>query len=336
MKPIVHMLFGSWVYGTNVETSDKDYKQVFIPPAREIILGQIKDAFNQTTKLNERTKNTADDIETEYFSLKKYMNLLLEGQTVSLDMLFTPDSFYIMEPDPIWTAIQENKHLWLHSGILSFIGYARQQANKYGIRGSRVAASRAAVKLCDALRAGGYPEYTKLRDVWPYIEEFISLGLEHTAIVEESMKNAPDKKFRMLEVCNRKVQEGTTLKEAYKVFKHIFDEYGTRALQAENNEGVDWKATGHAIRITEQAKEILLTSKITFPRPNADYLKAVRLGQVSYKEVAAKIEQGMEELDIVQKQSILQKVPDFAAKDKFIYDNYLNSILKTMHKEITQ
>lgn len=326
MDTLVHMLFGSWVYGTNVETSDKDYKQVFMPNARDIILGNTKDAFNHTTKQDLTAKNSAVDEEVEYFSLKKYMNLLLEGQTVAIDMLFTPEEFYIGPVAPAWRYVQDNKHLWLHSGILKFLGYARQQANKYGIRGSRVAASRAAVEFFTEM-IKIYSAKTKLREVWPAIDVFNARGLEHVAIVNESMKNQPGKQYRMLEVCNRKVQEGTTLEEALKVFTRVFDEYGARALQAENNENVDWKATMHAIRIVSQAKELLLTGKITFPRPDAEYLLEVRRGLRPYAEVAKRIEDGMDELVIVQQESILPPEPNIAMKEEFLYQAYLEKIL---------
>lgn len=69
----------------------------------------------------------------------------------------------------------------------------------------------------------------------------------------------------MLEVCNRKVQEHATLKEAHAMFKRIFDEYGQRALLAEKNEGVDWKAMMHATRVCHEAKELLLDHRITYP-----------------------------------------------------------------------
>ncbi len=330
MQEIVKMLFGSRIYGTNLPTSDHDYKVIFIPEAKDIVMGTTKNAFTQTTKIDLSSKSGADDVEVEFFSLKKYLDLLVEGQTVALDMLFTPEEFYISEPHAAWKLIKQNQDKFLHSGVLSFIGYARQQANKYGIKGSRVAASRSTVEFFDSLieKVG---HATKLKDVWSEVEKFVDQGLPHISIIDtsqEAFKNFETRlkthnvPIRFLEVCNRKAQEHSTLKDARAIFKRVFDEYGARALQAETNENIDWKALMHAVRITSQAKELLLTGKITFPRPDAEFLKEIRTGKISYKEVATIIENGMQELEHIQMHSHLPKQPDFAFKDKLVFDIY--------------
>jgi hypothetical protein len=325
MQEIVRMLFGSRIYGTNLPTSDHDYKAVFLPSAKEIIMGTVQNTVQQTTKADLTAKSGADDVEVEMMSFKQYLNLLIEGQTVALDMLFTPEEFYISEPHAAWRLIKDNQDKFLHSGVLSFIGYARTQANKYGIKGSRVAASRSATELFAQLILE-HGAKTKIREAWPAIAEWAATQTDHVAIVNESMKNQPGVEYKMLEVCNRKVQEGTTLEEGHKVFKRVFDEYGHRALQAETNENVDWKALMHAFRITNQAKELLLTGKVTFPRHDAEFLKEVRTGKVDYKEVATMIENGMQELEKVQLLSYLPKQPDFAFKDQLIFDVYSNIV----------
>lgn len=327
MKPILRTQFGSHIYGTNLPTSDHDYKVVFLPTPREIILNETIDAYNETTKANERAKNTSEDIETEFFSFKKYMHLLVEGQTVALDLLFTPETFYLETPDPLWLKIKENKHHFLHSGVSSFVGYCRTQANKYGIKGSRVASSRAAMELFQSL-IDRFGYQAKCRDHWNEIEVFAKSGIEHVSIIEGFMRGNEEFKVRMLEVCNKKIQEHITLKEANKIFKHIFDEYGARALQAEKNEGIDWKALMHAVRVAEEAKELLLTGHVTFPCPEKDLLLKIRQGLLPYKNVADIIEKGMQELEIAQEKSILPKEVDKQFVDQFIYDVYHEHIKK--------
>lgn len=328
MQEIVKMLFGSRIYGTHLPTSDHDYKVVFLPTAKDIVMGTVKQAYNETSKLDLTAKSSAEDVEVEFFSFKKYLDLLVEGQTVALDMLFTPEEFYLSEPHAAWKLIKDNQDKFLHSGVLSFIGYARQQANKYGIKGSRVAASRAAVELFEAL-IEKHGHLTKLKDVWGNIECFNQRNLEHVSIVSETMKTQPDKKFWMLEVCNRKVQEGTTLKEAHKVFKRVFDEYGKRAIEAESNENVDFKAIMHAVRVLNQAKELLTTGNITFPRPEKELLLQIRKGVLPYNQVADIIEIGMEELKTIHEKSSLPKTPDLEFTNKLIYEIYREVVISS-------
>ena len=281
---LCHTLFGSWIYGTNIPTSDRDYKMVFLPIAKDIILNTTKESFNQTTKVDLRAKNTEEDEETEFFSLKRYLKLLCEGQTVALDILFVPENFYLSEPSPIWVDLKKNKDKWLSKQTGAFFGYCLQQSSKYGIKGSRVAASRATVELFDQL-IENHGHLAKLKDHWNVVEDFVAKGIEHISIVEESCRGS-EQVIKMLEVCNRKVQASTTLKEAHKVFKRVFDEYGARALQAESNENIDYKALCHAVRVLTEAKELLTTGSITFPLINCDLLLKIRLGQMAYKEIA--------------------------------------------------
>src|SRR5581483_10870521 len=42
-KIIYRIRHGSHLYGTNTETSDHDYKEVFVPSGRDILLGRIKE-----------------------------------------------------------------------------------------------------------------------------------------------------------------------------------------------------------------------------------------------------------------------------------------------------
>ena len=85
----------------------------------------------------------AGDVDTETFSLQQYFKLLTEGQTVALDMLFNP---WPETATPLWGHIVRNREKLLTKKSAAFVGYCRQQANKYGIKGSRVAAAKEAME----------------------------------------------------------------------------------------------------------------------------------------------------------------------------------------------
>jgi predicted nucleotidyltransferase len=151
-RTLVRMQFGSHVYGTNVPTSDLDFKAVHVPAAEDILLQRAKPAISVSTKEDSTQKNVAGDTDSESFALQKYLAMLLEGQTVALTMLFVPNR-WIIEQSSEWAGIREQKDRWLHRGVSAFAGYCRQQANKYGIKGSRVAATRTTVRRQRAPRS---------------------------------------------------------------------------------------------------------------------------------------------------------------------------------------
>lgn len=100
MSTIVKMLFGSHLYGTDTEESDKDYKGIFLPPFEDCVLNKIPKSLNKSTS-GKDSKNTKDDIDEEIFSLQYFIKLACEGQTVAIDMLHAPDEM-IIETSDIW------------------------------------------------------------------------------------------------------------------------------------------------------------------------------------------------------------------------------------------
>lgn len=313
-RTLVKMQFGSHVYGTNTPTSDTDYKAVYVPSAPDIILQRVQNTIVQSTKALKTARNEPGDVDLETFSLQQYLKLLMEGQTIAIDMLFTPESFYQTDPSWEWQEIQANRAKFAHRGYSAFAGYCRQQANKYGIKGSRIAAVR---KLLEAL--SNLPRESKLLE---NKAEFIKFAAEteHVAIVQ---CRAPNGRLEdHLEVCNRKMPFHAKVKFITEVFQKIFDEYGSRALQAEKCEGVDWKALGHAVRICNQSREYLTTGNIIFPRPERKVLLQIRTGQLPYAQVATMIEEGLLLMEEAAKTSALPLEPDRAYAEELVLRSY--------------
>lgn len=123
------MQFGSHAHGTNVPTSDLDFKAVRVPTADDALLQRVRPSINTKTKKDGTQRNGPGDIDFESFALQNFMAMLLEGQTVALSMLFTPEQ-WIIEQSPEWAFIRENRQRWLHRSVSAFAGYCRQQSNK--------------------------------------------------------------------------------------------------------------------------------------------------------------------------------------------------------------
>jgi hypothetical protein len=316
MNILVKMKFGSHMYGTNVATSDTDYKAIYIPSADDILMQRARKVIHENTNKT-NTKNSNKDVDTEYISIQRYMELLLEGQTMALDMLFAPDDMILEGGDrKLWDYIRNNKKEFLHSGVLSFVGYCRTQANKYGIKGSRMSAIKEALGLFNLVVNGT----NRLEDI-----NYTDL-LENDHIKMVDCKGPNNKTEPHLEICNRKFGMRTKVENIIFTLEKIYDGYGHRAKLAEKNEGIDWKALMHAVRIQYQAKELLSTGHITFPRPEKDLLLDIRNGKLDYKVVARIIEDGLDELE--QMESNLPKKPNKEFADKLVCDVHHSEIQK--------
>lgn len=315
---IVRMQFGSQVYGTSLPTSDQDFKEVFVPDGRDILLGRAtKVSRSSSTKVDTTARNTAADIDSEAFSYAGFLRLLAEGQTVATDMLFVPERHYSTTGFE-WGHIIDCRHLLVSRRIAGFVGYCKAQANKYGIKGSRVNASKAIIDLLKL-----YRQEDRLGDHEDDLRDFCR-EFEHAEMIRIPTSAGTD--ILHLSVCNRKQSLTVTVKYALSQYRDLWDKYGERARQAAANEGIDWKALMHAVRIAHQAHELLATGRVTFPRPEAWLLLQIRKGELPYQRVAELIEDGMEELEAAQEASVLPKEPNQALVDELIVETYRRAI----------
>ena len=168
---IVYMEFGSHVYGTNVPSSDRDYKYIFIPAARDLLLQKAAKHIQNNTKKDSSRRNSANDIDEEGFSIQTFMELVRQGQTLAIDMLFTPKTHWKLSL-PAWDEIIERRSELLHSGTNAFIGYTKAQAAKYGAKGDRIAALRSVVELMESWPDKALLGANESELLEPLLEEF--------------------------------------------------------------------------------------------------------------------------------------------------------------------
>jgi hypothetical protein len=312
MTTILKCLFGSHLYGTNTENSDTDYKSVFLPPIEDLILQKNTNTISTSTG-NGNSKNSANDVDNEYFSLHKYLKMLLEGQAVAMDMFFAPDSM-IIEKTEHWDIIRSYKEHFISRNIKPYIGYAYQQASKYGIKGSRVSASRKFLELLKDFNDNHPLEY-----YWYILEKFVD-DTEHCEITFIPTRQSEGE--WVFDCCGKKYQKTLKVKYAINTTQKLVDNYGSRALMAERNEGIDFKALHHAVRITEEAIELLTTGNIEFPLKNREFLTKIKKGEFHYNYVAGIIEERFMQLQEAENLSTLPELPNYEEKNKLILSFY--------------
>lgn len=331
MNKILEIKFGSHLYGTDTPSSDLDLKAIYIPSAREIVLNTYKKTISTQRPKGVGERNTKDDIDIEIFSLDRYLKLLSEGQTVALDFLFhTPNMVtYKQFGDHTFSFIKENKDKLLCKDLAAFIGYCKQQAQKYGLKGFRVAALRESLDFLNKLPANEKldPHFNNLYNfVYDLNERPFKQKNEFISIEYLDDKNG--NQFLYLKICDKFYCLNTTVKHIRDQIQRRFDQYGQRALKAELNEGIDWKALSHAVRVNNQGIELLNTGHITFPRPDRELLLSIKTGQMEYNEVADIIVQGLEDLKTAQTTSSLRDKPDQQWIDDFVYDLYKQIVMQ--------
>jgi len=325
-KTLIKAIAGSHLFGTNTPESDHDYKGVYLPDCDSILLGNYSEAIHHTTG-NDVSRNSKEDVDIELYSLKKFFKMVKHGDTAALELMFTPEEM-ILEKDPLWDEfIIANRDKLINSKITAMIGYARQQANKYGIKGSRMGELNNIIEFLSQLEKGFDFPNPKLKLAWGQIQKEVE-KYEHVHLT----MIGKNEEFPAVDILGKKFDEHASFPYVLSILKKIYKNYGQRAREAKKNNGIDWKALSHAVRVMYQGLELLETGYITLPL-KFEYLTTVRLikaGHKDYSDVQELIENLMERLEVAKKNSNLPEKVDQELIDELIIEMHLQQIKEIM------
>lgn len=308
MQTIVKMIFGSHLYGTDSPSSDKDYKGIFMPSREEVLLGKIPKSLSKSTKTSGDAKNSADDVDEEMYSLHYFIHLACEGETVALDMLHATDEM-IIEASDTWCDMVRLRDLFYTKSCKAFVGYARRQAAKYGVKGSRLADAKL---LYDFLST--YDEDDKLKEIWQILPETENISRDNNV--------SP----RIYNVCGRMIQDTVKIGYARGCISAFINSYGERARLAAENKGVDWKAVSHAFRAAYQMRSIFKNYTIIFPLPEREFLRDVKYGKYEYSRVAPMLDELIDEVEELSRNSSLPEKVDRRFWNEFVMEETWTSL----------
>lgn len=324
MKEIYKSIFGSRLYGTDLPGSDHDYKGVFIPTPSEILMPKIVETKSFSTGTS-ATKNTADDVDIEYFAVHKFLYMIEKGDMVATEMFFSP----LAETTAEWAYITSFKDKLISRKATGFVGYARRQASLYGAKGVRLKEVEKVVEFFEKI----FNPTEKLNTI-PNMQkklEDLTVGKLHTKITYVDDQGESVWHF---ECCDRKIPLTVTANEAYKIYRRVLDEYGSRAKAAATNEGIEWKSMMHAVRISYSAIEMLETGKISYPHPHAEFLKEVRQGHIDFEVIENLMETNLFEIEkLTQTCTILPEHTDIDIKNSIIENLYGTEVLTNWKQE---
>jgi hypothetical protein len=310
MNIIVEMIFGSHLYGTSGPNSDTDYKGVFMPNTYDLLLQRVPKSMHQDTKTG-TGKNTAADCDKEFYSLHHFLHLACEGETVALDMLHAPPSACIYTSH-LWKALVDRRAKFYTKNLRAFVGYARRQAAKYGVKGSRL---EEAEKVLEFLRKQS--PLTRVLTVWNELPEGEHLMKLNNAV------GCPD----MYQVCGKWLTANAYCSHYIPMLEGFVDRYGARAQMAKANEGVDWKAVSHAFRAGYQVRHLLVEGDYTYPLPETNFLVQVKRGELDFTTVVGpELDALMDELESLTKQSTLPEKVDRTYWDNWLFDQLEDEI----------
>lgn len=316
-KFICKIVTGSQLFGTNHANSDTDYLGVFLPSEEDLLgMKTCPNEINFSTKLVSDQKNTKDDIDCKFFSLRRFLDLAADGQPTQLEMLFAPDN-KIIQTSPEWEYIRAQRAQFLSKKAVSpFCGFALAQAHRTVLRGDNLNKLIKLINFESQLTTGELHEPIK-----NFIVTDNTTKISYLAGVE--IKWAPnDHGFWLVSIAGSDYDGGLNTKTFIANLKEKVAKYGERTKAAAEN-GFDWKSLMHAYRMVTEAKEFLMTGQITLPRPDAEFLKEVRWGKYEADHFSAIMKAIDDIKNIYLPASTLPEKVDFSK---------INQICNEMHR----
>lgn len=328
--------YGSHLYGTNTPTSDYDFKTVYLPPLEDVLLGRKLRTFK--TRVDAEGNPVSDTeqmpdggVEMEYVPFQTFCRDFLNGQTYALECAFA----WLQSPERE-TWLEELVTRFTTCNVYSMASFARKQTMDYVHRGVRLEKAR---KLLDGID-------TLLRDekdgFFADVTDGRPLRLDHvkgTKVLHVLARHAGldlgttvnnGRTMETLKLNGRDYLETTTLSHLHTAVEKLVDSYGHRSQAAAEAE-VDRKSLMHAVRVYEQCLELLRHGRLTFPRPEVERARLLRVKTTmpleEAKQYLLKLE---EELDEAQATSVM--LPAKTPEMETAFDTWLLEWLRVMYQ----
>lgn len=336
LEPIVFSTYyGSHLYGTNGPDSDIDVRGVFLPFKRDLLLAKAPKHYNVT-----------GDVDASLLSIGYFLDLLTQGETNCLDMFFSyTNKKAQLVTSPIYEELIQNKDKLITKNIGKYLGYCKAQAMKYSIKGDRIQNLETFGQILDKLpNPGGItlgqamaynkeliPDSTVIVDAGDYIKNDRKIGARNklvgTPMGEHVYAVTMDNCEEFLAVSGHLFPIEANITTTKNSINKCLASYGKRAFNAAADNGADFKALSHALRVAYQAEELLNTGMITFPLrgPKLEQIRAIKFKTtpLHYEEIVDLIEQQIKHIegDCIPNTKLPDK-PDYAWIEQFILNLY--------------
>jgi predicted nucleotidyltransferase len=332
-KAALIVRYGSRAYGTNVPSSDEDFKGLAIPPI-EYFLGSQK-RFEQA-ELKEP--------DTVIYEIRKFFNLAAAANPSILEVLFVDPSDHILV-SPVGRTILDNRDLFLSKRVKhTYSGYAISQLKRIKLHRRHILNPP---KAPPTRKEMGLPEHTLIpADQLMAVSAEIQKQLDRMNFdfmeelsepVKIAVRNTMSEMLAELKITSDDQWMGTARKigltenfielmqkeRAYLGKKREWDQYqdwkrtrNKERYAMEEKFGVDLKHAYHLVRLMRMAREILETGKVIVKRPDREELLAIRNGAWTYEQIVSFAEKEDQALQKVYEDcTILPKIPDLEAID---------------------
>jgi len=316
-------LTGSHLYGTNTPASDKDYEGVFIEDPDYVIGSKRIDEVDFSTKSSAKNeRNTKDDIDCKFYSLRKFIELAKLNNPNKIEWFFVPERNINTIHAAYWYQITRAKDLFLSLKLKhSFTGYAFSQKSKLITKKQRLDALR---EFKDLLETGINNGAKIIGDIFPLISNDFKSDRIIPFLKLSPQKSVDENESECISVDNRNYNWGFDVKKILENITNEINRYGSRTANLDTM-AYDCKFASHIFRLYYEGLSLLKEGNIHYPLIENQFILDVKTGKYSLDEVLAKAESIEPLFEMAYINSKLRHAPDVNAisdLQKSIYLDY--------------
>jgi len=302
-------IYGSKLFGTDLESSDTDYKGVYLPSFKDFVLKRDLDVISLKTKTDVKAKNEHYDVDIDYYSLFNFLKLAFICDSSCIDLLHV-DPKNLIRSSPQWEFIYSNRHRFYSKKLINFVDFAEAQMLKYSLKQKNLVLLTKVVDTCNEIVKKNGVNF-KIKDA----KELFYVEGDDVCIEESQLPNS-----FFYKVLGKRFPSRSPVTEILRSTVNRINCIGSRVSMNLNK--TDWKSVYHAYRAALEVLEILETGNLTFPLKSADYLKQIRTGSLDAQVVMDNLNVT---LDLVKTRIKNSTLPDSADED-FWLDWYINFV----------
>ena len=311
---IVKHYAGSISYGTNLPTSDVDYRGIYCVDPVNIL----------TPFYTVRECNDVDEEDTKLYEMAHFFKLCLDCNPNIVETLWVDDSDITFRTDA-YDYVREHRMDFLSSKIaFTTSGYALAQLkrikghNKW-INNPQPEEAPQPKDFVSMVQYFGKDKMLKFNiEDWNVGHRLIPYGGEVYGVYKATPSFTLYDKFGKLNTNFEGEREGHGVpelvikfnKEVFKEFLEKHKNYWTwkneryeARSELEEAHGYDTKHAMHLVRLLRMGKEILTTGEVIVKRPDAQELLDIRHGSMTYEEIVEYAEDMDNEIQKVLMQS---------------------------------
>lgn len=266
---------GSHFFNLHSENSDKDYRGIYMPSAKEFYEGESKRRFwERKTSKDNSTKNNKDDIDFNLFSYTFFLDLLARGDFNMMELLHAPkDKIIINSPEMKYlTSIRKNL---LVNDISAFLGFIKKEYKRYGINIHHYEVQQ---KFYEFLLQ--YGQHVRLKDIWSDIKEY---SKNDNQIVFTTSSTGNNTIVPTLKLTQRLYQNTVKVSYVTDALKQRFETYGHRQKSCALN-GKEFKGLYHTQRLIYEANDLFNHSEMKIPFDDHRWLNLYKIKNNDIKQ----------------------------------------------------